>query len=77
MSVLVLGDGEGRAVKILYGMTILATIVIGIGSKLLVMRVLMTIRASRKLHFVDRIFAGRRVTFVASDGSMFSLERIF
>ena len=76
MGVLVLGNGEGRAVKVFYGMTILATIVIRGGGKLLVVRVLMAIRASRELHFVDRILAGRRVTFVTSDGSMFSLERI-
>ena len=74
--VLVLGDGERRAMKIFYGVAVLAAILVGRGGELLVMRILMAIRARRELHFVHSVFSGRRVTFVASDGRMFSLERI-
>ena len=74
--VLVLGDCERRTMKVLYGVAILATVLVGSGGKLLVMRILMTIRAGRELHFVDRIFAGGRVAFVAGDSCMFPLERI-
>ena len=62
--------------KVLYGVAILAAILVGRGGELLVVRVLMAIRARRELHFVDGVLAGRRVAFVASDGRMFSLERI-
>jgi len=74
--VFMLGDGERRAMKILYGVAILAMILVGRGGKLLVMRILMAIHAGRELHLVDRVLAGRRVAFVASDGRMFPLERI-
>ena len=74
--VLVLGNGEGRAMEILYGMAILATILVGRRGKLLVMRILVTIRTRRELHLVDGVLAGRRVAFVASNGRMFALQRI-
>jgi hypothetical protein len=74
--VLVLGNCERRAMKVLYGMAILATILVGRGGKLLIMRILMAIRARRELHFVDRVFSGRCVTLVTSHGRMFSLQRI-
>lgn len=74
--VFVLGNGESRAMEVLYGVAILATILVGSGGELLVMRVLMAIRASSELHFIECVFAGRRVAFVAGHGSMFSLERI-
>lgn len=74
--VLVLGDGERRAMKILYGVAVLAAILVWSGGKLFVMRILVTIRARRELHFVDGVLAGRGMAFVASDGRMFPLERI-
>ena len=74
--VLVLGNGKRRAMKVLYGMAILATVLVGSGGKLLVMRVLMAIRAGRELHFVDGVLAGRRVAFVASDARVLPFERI-
>jgi len=74
--VLVLGDGEGRAMKVLYGVAILATVLVRRGGKLLVMRILMAIRAGRELYFVDGVFSGRRVALVTSDSRMFSFERI-
>ena len=74
--VLVLGDRERRSVKILYGVAILAAVLIRSGGELLVMRILMAIRASREFHFVDRVLPRRRVAFLASDGHMFPFERI-
>ena len=76
MRVLVLGNGERRAMKIFYGVAILAAIEVQSGSKLLVMRILMTISACPELYFVNSVLAGGRVAFVASDGRMFSLQRI-
>lgn len=74
--VLVLGNGERRTMEVLYGVAILATILVGSGGKLFVMRVLVAIHAGRELHFVESILAGRRVAFVAGDGRVFSVERI-
>ena len=51
-SVLVLGDGERRAMKVLHGMAILATVQVGSRGELLAMRILMAIRACGELHFV-------------------------
>jgi len=74
--VLVLCNRERGAMKVLYGVAILATILVGSGGKLLVMRILVTIRTRRELHFVDGVLAGRRVAFVARNGRMFALQRI-
>ena len=76
VGVLVLGNGERRAMKILYGMAVLATVLVGSGGKLLVMRILMAIRARREFYFVLGVLSGRCVAFIASDGYMFSFERI-
>ena len=72
----VFGDREGRTMKVLYGMTILATIPVGRVGKLLVVGVLMAVRARRELHFIDRSLPGRDVTFGTSDGGVFTLKRI-
>ena len=74
--VLVLGDGERRTMKVLNRVAILATVLVRRRGKLTVVRVLVAIRASREFHFVNRVLAGRRVTFVAGDGRMLSFERI-
>jgi len=74
--VLVLCNRERGAMKVLHGVAILATILVGSGGKLLVMRILVAIRAGCELHFVDRIFAGGSVTFVTSYCRMFSFQRI-
>ena len=74
--VLVLGNGERRAMKVLYGVAILATILVRGGGKLLVMRILVAIGAGREFHFVDGVFAGWRMAFVAGDDRMLPLERI-
>jgi len=75
-SVLVLGNRECRAMEILYRVAIFAAVLVGRGGELLVVSVLVTIGAGRELHFVESVFAGRRVAFVAGDGDMFTLERI-
>ena len=72
----VLGDGKSRAMKVLYSVAILATVLVGSGGKLLVMGVLMAIRACGELHFVDRILTSGRVTFVTSYCRMPSFQRI-
>jgi hypothetical protein len=48
--VLVFGNCECRTMKILYGVAILATILVGSGGKLLVMGILVAIRAGREFH---------------------------
>jgi hypothetical protein len=74
--ILVLGDGERRAMKILHGVAVLATILVGSYGELLVMRIPMAIGASCELYVVDCVFSGRRVALIASDSRMFSFERI-
>jgi hypothetical protein len=58
-------DGIGGAAPILNGMAIFAAIVVRSGGKLAVVRILVAIRASRKLHFVNRIFACGNMTLGA------------
>jgi hypothetical protein len=74
--VLVLGNRECRAVKVFYGMAILAAILIGSRGKLFVVRILMAIHTRREFHFIQGVFTCRRVAFIAGDGRMFSFERI-
>lgn len=74
--VLVLGNGERRAMKVLNRMAVLAAILVWSGGELFVVRILVAIRARRELHFVHGVLAGRRVAFVASDGRMLSFERV-
>jgi len=76
MGVFVLGNRESRAMKVLYRMAVLAAILVGGGGKLFVVRVLMAIRAGREFHLVNGIFPRRGMTFIASDGPVFSFERI-
>jgi len=76
MRILMLGNGERGAVKIFNSMAILASVLVGRGGKLLVMGILVAILARPKLHLVDRVFAGGHVTFVATDGNMFSFKRV-
>ena len=58
--VLVFGYREGRTMKILHGVAILATVLVGRGGELFVMLILVAIRAGREFHFVQRVFAGGR-----------------
>ena len=74
--VLMLGNREGRTMEVLYGMAILAAVLIRRGGKLLVMRVLVAVQTGRELHFVQSVFSGGSVAFVASDGRVFPLEWI-
>ena len=73
---LVLGDGEGRAMEVLYGVAILAAVLVGRGGELIVVRVLVTVGAGGKLHLVESVLAGRRVAFFAGDRRVFSFQRI-
>ena len=77
MRFLVLGNREGRSVNILYRMAVFAAVQVRRGGKLLVMLILVAIRASREFHFVLSILAGWGVALVTSNGSVFSIERIF
>jgi len=74
--VLMLGNRKRRAMEVLYGVAVLAAILVGSCGKLLVMSVLMAIRACREFHLVQSVLAGRRMAFVASDSRMFSFKRI-
>ena len=75
-SVLMLGNGEGRAVKIFHRVTIFAAIQMRSGGKLLVMCVLVAIEARGEFHFVESILPRRDMAFVARDGRVLSLKRI-
>jgi hypothetical protein len=74
--VFVLGNRECRAVKVFYGMAILAAVLIGIRGKLFVVRILMAIHTRREFHFIQGVFTCRHVAFIAGDGRMFSFERV-
>jgi len=74
---LVLGNRERRTMKVFYSVTILTTILVGSGGKLLVVRVLVAIQAGREFYFVDGVLAGGRVALFALHGRMFSFKRIF
>lgn len=58
MSVAVLRDGKERTVPVTHGMTIFAFVQMRSGGELAVMRVLVTVRAERKLQFVNCVLAG-------------------
>ncbi len=77
MSLLVLGNRKGGAMKVFYRVAILTTILVGSGGKLFVVFILMAIRARREFHFVLCIFSGRRVAFVAGNGCMLSISGYF
>ncbi len=66
----VLGNGVGGHVKVFDGMTVLAAIMVGLASELLVVRVLMTIKAGRKLDHIYSVLARREVALVALHGGM-------
>lgn len=57
MSVAVLRDGKERTVPVAHGMTIFAFVQMRSGGELAVMRVLVTVRAERKLQFVNCVLA--------------------
>ena len=69
-------DSEERAVKILYGVAAFAAIAVRRAGKLPIVHVLMTVRAFRKLHLVDRVLAGRNVAFVAVHLCVLAFERV-
>ena len=77
VSLLVFGYRKGRTVEVLYGVALLATVLVRGGGKLLVMLILMAIGASREFYFVESVLACWHVAFVAIDSCMFALESIF
>jgi len=58
-SVAMLGDGKESAVKIAHGVAVLAFVQMRSRGELAVMRVLVTVRAKREFHLVNRVLAGR------------------
>ena len=74
--VLVLGDRIRGPVEILHRVAILAAILVGRGGELFVMLVLVAIQAGREFHLIDRVFARRRVAFVAGHGRVLSFQRV-
>jgi hypothetical protein len=70
-------DGECGAVPIQNGMAILTSVQIRKGGKLVVMRILVTVRAEGKFHLVNGVFAGRQMTLAARDGDVLAFQRIF
>ena len=74
--VFVLRDRERRAIKIFDRVAILAAVPIRRPSELPVVGVLMTVRASRELHLINSVLAGRDMAFPALDRGMLSLQRI-
>ncbi len=58
-------------------MTALAAVLIRRRGKLAIVLVFMAIQARRKLHFVNCIFAGGNMAFVAFHSGMLAFERIF
>ena len=69
-------DRKRRAVEVFDGVTLLTTILVWGGCKLLVMGILVAIPAGRKFDLVDRVFSRRRMTFVTGDSSVLSFQRI-
>ncbi len=67
-----LRDGKERTVKIPYGVAILAFVQIWGGGELAVMSILVTVRAERKFHLVDRALAGRKMALGAFHGHVFA-----
>jgi|SRR3954454_18166979 hypothetical protein len=63
--------GEGRRMKINFGVALLTAIQIRCARELGIMRVFMAVRASTELNFEDRILARRRMAFIAGDVGVF------
>ena len=63
--------------EVLYGVALLATVLIGSGHKLLVMLILMAIGASREFYLVEGLLPGWRVAFIAIDSCMFAFQSVF
>lgn len=74
--ILVLGNRVSGPVEILNRVAIFAAVLVGSGVELVVMRVLMTIRASCKFNFVDRVFARWGMAFFTLYRRVFSFQRI-
>lgn len=60
-----------------YRVTWFAAIFVRLGCKLSVVFVLMTIQASCKFHFVNRVFTRRNMAFGAFNPGVHAFQRIF
>ncbi len=72
----VLRDRECRTMKILYGMAVLATILVRRRGELPVVGVLVAIQALRELHLVKGVLTRRKVAFFTCNAGMLSLQWI-
>jgi len=72
----VLRNREARTMPILDGVAILAAVVVGRRSKLMVVRILVAIQAGRQLHLVDSVFARRNMAFCALHLGVLATQRI-
>ena len=75
-SLLMLGDGEKRAMKILNRVAILAAIVIGSAGELPIMSVLVAIHAAREFDFIDGFLTRGNVALGAFDRGVLAFQRI-
>ena len=71
--VAMLGNRERRA-EIQYGMAVFASVLVRRGGKLAVMRVFVTIRASREFHFINGVFSRGQMAFPAFTVTCFPLN---
>jgi len=69
-------DGVRRAMPVLHRVTVLAAIPVRLGRKLIVVRVLVTIRTRGKPHFINCVLASRNVALCAFHLPMLALQRI-
>lgn len=72
----VLGNGVGTAVPVRDRVAILTAIIVRSASKLVIVRVFMTIGAQREFHFVDSVFAGGNMALAAVHLDVRALQRI-
>jgi len=70
------GNRVSGTVPICDAVTIFAAILVEGHAELIVVRIFVAIGTGGELHFVDRVFAGRCMAFLALDFGVFALQRI-
>jgi hypothetical protein len=63
--------------KVLYGVAVLAAVLVRRIRELPVVLILMTVQASRELNFIDGVLACGQMALVARNGNVFALQRVF
>jgi hypothetical protein len=76
LGLLMLRDGEERAMKVAHRMARLAAIVVRRAGELAVVRIPMTVRAVREFHFVDRVAARGKMALRAFHTRVSAFQRI-